>query len=213
MTTSLFAALVVHAATLSAPTTSTSPTVGVETTAHNLGNRAPAQMSLASFSVPATAPASERTPAAAAGSGFTVQVPSLNIDAAAAPVGSSGGTMTIPTDVSKLGWYKSSSQVQDMVGSIIVAGHVATNSGKPGAFSELRKVSVGDKIKTVQGSEVITWVVTSQATYSRDKALPSALFDHKGPVELRLVTCTNKITYPDGSFHYRDNLVVSATRA
>lgn len=207
--------------TVLAATPQTRTVISEDTTRSSVGGpgstTAADEIGPVSFRLPQTAAATtaSQDPQVAQATGpqvFTVQIPALNLDAPVFSVGANGGTMDIPADEDRLGWYRDSGREGDLVGNIIVAGHVASNSGDPGAFSNLRTLKVGDKVKITSGGKTTSWQVTGSFTQSREKTLPASMFTTDGPVQLRLVTCTNKITYPNGSYHYRDNLVVTAER-
>jgi hypothetical protein len=55
-----------------------------------------------------------------------------------------------------------------------------------------------------------TFRVTGAKTYNRRSRLPQRYFTTTGRHRLMLVSCTNRVVYPNGHFHYTRYLVVIA---
>lgn len=160
---------------------------------------------------PGTAPVSAAPAAAKERAPYmTLKVGSVKISAPVYKSGVTDRTMDVPDAPSRLGWLDKSAQFGDLIGDIVVAGHVSDNSDRPGALYRLKNVKKGAIVTITKGGETRKFKVVSKRTYSRDAKLPESMFETDGKSSLVIVTCANKITYPDGSFHYRDNLVVSA---
>jgi hypothetical protein len=71
-------------------------------------------------------------------------------------------------------------------------------------------VRVGQTVRLVaRNGDVHHFVVTRVRNYSKT-GMPGWLFDQTGPLRLRLITCSHKVVYANGHFHYTDNLVVTA---
>ncbi|MGI8434701.1 MAG: SpaA isopeptide-forming pilin-related protein, partial [Nocardioidaceae bacterium] len=141
---------------------------------------------------------------------MTLSLPRVGIRAGVAAVGVDGSGLAVPSNVDRVGWFDRSARFDDLIGSTVIAGHVSDGHDNPGAFWELRRVHVGDTMVITRHANVRHYQVTGIRTYTRSKPLPASLFSTVGRHAVRLVSCTNKVVYPDGSFHYRDNLVVTA---
>ena len=92
----------------------------------------------------------------------------------------------------------------------MIGGHVSTRTGGRGPFGRLGRVSVGDRVVLTRNGERRVLEVVSKRSYPRSEPLPTSLFDLATGFRVVLVTCTHKVTRPDGSWHYTDNLVVIA---
>lgn len=144
---------------------------------------------------------------------LTVKVPSVNISAPVVSVGGSGGTMDVPGNTGTLGWYNDTAQFGDLIGSMVIAGHVSNDHDAPGALYRLKNADTGDRVSITKGDKTLVYTITTMRYYPRSGSLPAAIFDNTGKSQVVLVTCGHKQTYSDGSFHYKDNLVVTATLA
>jgi uncharacterized repeat protein (TIGR01451 family) len=135
----------------------------------------------------------------------------LGIHAPVQTVGLRGGQMMIPHQVHRVGWLRNSAGIGDLVGTSVIAGHVSDWHDRPGAFWKLPRAHRGDIVKVHDGSGTVhRYKVISKKTYLRSKPLPHSLFSTTGRARLILVSCTRKVRYPDGHFHYTRNLVVTA---
>lgn len=141
---------------------------------------------------------------------MNIKVPSVNISAPVLAVGASNGSMDVPANTGTLGWWDKTAQFGDVIGTMVLAGHVSNNSDRPGALYPLRRAKVGEKITISRNGTTLTYVIKSMDYNPRSAPLPSTLFANTGRNRLALVTCARKETYSDGSFHYRDNLIVIA---
>jgi hypothetical protein len=120
-----------------------------------------------------------------------LQVRSAGIDVPVDPMGAEpDGTMSLPTLVTRAGWYRFGPAPGDAGGSMVVAGHIDQRGQGLGAFARLRDVRVGDDIviRTVDGTSW-RYRVTGRNT----------------------VTCGGR--YLRGAGGYQDNMVVVADPA
>ncbi|WGX97266.1 SdrD B-like domain-containing protein [Nocardioides sp. L-11A] len=148
--------------------------------------------------------------AALPGSPKRVKVPALGLNAKVTQVGLTDVRANVPKSRNLLGWLQTSARLDDAIGTTVVVGHVSDNHDRPGAFYDIKRLKAGKTVK-VKGNDGKTYryKVVAKKRFSRAKPLPERLFSMTGAPRVRLVTCTNKITRPDGRFHYRDNLVVT----
>lgn len=171
---------------------------------------------LTATSLTTTATADPATDATAPATGnrngpnLALNLPTINAKGPVTPVGTSNGEMNVPANQRLLGWLRTTGLPGDKVGNMVIAGHVASNSGSPGTLARLRTIKKGAKLHLTLNGTRHTFKVTGKTTYRRGKALPANIFATTGPFRLRIVTCTNKQTYANGTYHYRDNLVVTA---
>ncbi|GAA1097995.1 hypothetical protein GCM10009668_14180 [Nocardioides dubius] len=127
-------------------------------------------------------------------------------------VGLNKREMIIPKGVKEIGWLNRSAAFGDLIGTAVVAAHVSDNSDRSMAFRNLTKLKKGKVVTIKKGGKTYRYKVTSTAKFSRDKGrgIPKRYFKTTGEHRLVLVTCTDKVTYKNGRFHYTNNLVVTA---
>ncbi|MFJ9312655.1 Ig-like domain-containing protein [Pimelobacter simplex] len=140
-----------------------------------------------------------------------VSVPALGMKARIDTVGTRRGTMLIPGRMARGGWLLGSAAPGEAVGATVIAGHVSDRRDRPGAFGKLRKARTGQLVE-VRGADgvVRTYRITSVRSQPRGRGLTGAPVSTTGAHRLTLVTCTGKVTYRNGRFHYTRNLVVTA---
>jgi len=139
------------------------------------------------------------------------------LQVAAADIGLHTGALALRPDRGVLrppagaaAWYAASARFPDRIGTMVLAGHVAMSDGSRGPFGRLVDLAPGSRITITRGGVTRPLTVATVRRYPRNEPLPATLFDPTGPFRVALVTCTHKVTHPDGSWHYTDNLVVVA---
>jgi hypothetical protein len=155
-------------------------------------------------------PAPVPTPAPAAAAPVEVDIAGVGVVAAIDPVGvDRDGSMVIPEDAHRVGWYEHGAAPGSDKGSAVLAGHVDSRRQGRGAMFALRNVEVGEPIRvrladgTIVGYRVVAHELVAKA------ALPvTELFSRAGPPRLTLITCGGD--YDRGSGGYQDNVVVTA---
>ena len=154
-------------------------------------------------SVPSASPASSPRPE-------RLLVPSVGIDSTLVDLDvAADGTLEVPQDYQLAGWFAGGPVPGDR-GPAVLAGHVDSRSG-PAVFYRLDEVEVGDEVVVVgAGGKQVRFSVDGVERYAKD-AFPTELVygPAPGPV-LRLITCGG--TFDRSTGHYRDNVVVYATR-
>ena len=136
-------------------------------------------------------------------------VPELGVDTRVDPVGvEPDGSMTIPADVDRVGWYRFG-PVPGADGSAVIAGHVDDAEQGLGALVPLRTADVGDEVLVTDAEGSTTrWRVVARDVI-RKQVLPlDQLFRREGPPRLTLITCGGPFLPEYRS--YRDNVVVVA---
>jgi hypothetical protein len=123
--------------------------------------------------------------------------------------GVSRGALELPEDVDQVGWWVGGAGMTSASGTIVVAGHVDSARQGLGAFSHLRDIKPGSRVRLIAASgRARTFVVTGRRSYSKAAGLPSALFEQSVPLRLVLITCTGQ--FDPVAHSYEDNLVVYA---
>lgn len=119
------------------------------------------------------------------------------------------GSLAVPDDVSKLGWWVGSSPMGADAGTTLIAGHVDSAEEGLGVFAQLRDLTEGDEVTVVDGLGTSYRFRVSGIQQVVKAELPAALFDTAGQRRLALVTCSGPFDSQVRS--YRDNLIVWAT--
>jgi LPXTG-site transpeptidase (sortase) family protein len=142
---------------------------------------------------------------------------SLDVDAigiAAAPIDPVGidpdGKMTVPVDVSRIGWYEYGPAPGDEEGSAVLTAHVDNREQGQGVFYHLDALDPGDMVE-VGMSDGSTRSFTVEETRQIPKVdVPAGdIFRRDGDPRLALITCGGE--FDPSSRHYLDNIVVFAT--
>jgi Sortase domain len=139
-----------------------------------------------------------------------ITITTLGIDAPIDPVGvDPAGTMALPPDVRRVGWYEFSPLPGSDAGSVVLAGHVDNARQGAGALFDLRSVPVGARI-VVQGGDGVshTYRVTGRELFVKKRLPVENLFAIEGPPRLVIITCGGP--FQQDIHSYRDNLVVAA---
>jgi Sortase domain len=139
-----------------------------------------------------------------------VLVPSVGIDAPVAPVAIDvrHGTLGVPGDIRRAGWWKDGRVPGATSGAVLIAGHVDSAKGGPGAFFALHQTRGGADVQVrTAGGRVVAYRVVSVRAYRKD-ALPTSVYASDGSPRLVLVTCGGP--FDPATRRYRDNIVVTA---
>lgn len=119
-------------------------------------------------------------------------------------------TLTAPHRRTAAGIWRAGATLSALVGTTVVVGHVSDNRDRPGAFHALRRVRIGQQVRTMDTSGAVQrWRVVRVRALDR-RRLPRSLFRQGIDRRLVLITCTGRVNLPGGGFHYRKNLVVEA---
>jgi hypothetical protein len=148
-------------------------------------------------------------PAATAAPPARLQIPALGVDTDVDAVGvDPDGQMSIPDDVSRVGWYRFGPAPGDG-GSAVIAGHVDDREQGLGVLAPLSEAAVGQEV-TVTAADGTTsrWRVVSRELISKQVLPVDRLFTRTGPPRLTLITCGGPFLPELRS--YRDNVVVIA---
>lgn len=120
------------------------------------------------------------------------------------------GNVVIPGNTARVGRLAVGAAIDDAVGTTVVVGHVSDRSDRPGAMYNLKRLRKGSIVSYTVAGKVHRFKVTQTRTYRRGGKLPADSFSTTGAHKLVLITCTDRVVYPGGRFHYRKNLFVTA---
>ena len=125
------------------------------------------------------------------------------------PVGVEGdGTLSVPTSWYTAGWYEDGPKAGEE-GNIIIDGHYDTATGSPGAFWDLKNLSLGDTVALVDKlGRVYTYVVDNKYFVDITDPKRTEVFKSTTAKTLTLITCGGVWDYASGTYNKR--LVVTA---
>lgn len=157
--------------------------------------------------------ATTSTTAAGTETGLPVRliIPTLNIDAGFQDTGlKPDGTMEVPSTIYVAGWFTGSVRPGEK-GVAIVTGHVAQIRGgvvtKPGVFSNLYEIHMGDKLSIVDDKgKAINFVVREVRNYDPTADATDVFTSNDGGAHLNLITCEG--TWNAAQVSYTQRLVV-----
>jgi len=139
-----------------------------------------------------------------------VRIDKLGVEAPVDAVGVyEDGSVEIPDDVSRVGWYRFGADPAQGEGSTVIVGHRDGFDQGPGAFYSIAGLEIGDVIDVdmADGSSR-DYEVVAREVIAKEILPTSDLFAEQGPERLTLISC---IGYFDRSGDgYRENVVVTA---
>ena len=140
-----------------------------------------------------------------------LEIPAIGVSSSLVRLGlNADRTMQVPGDFQVAGWFTGAPQ-PGQLGPAVIAGHVDSRTG-PAVFYRLRDLRPGDEVRVVRADHrVVRFRVDSLASYPKQALPDDAVFGATTAPALRLITCAG--TFDRSRHSYRDNLVVSATRA
>ncbi len=141
---------------------------------------------------------------------MTIQMPSIGMHAAVLPEGVVDGRMTLPGNVGDVGWLQKSAGVDDKIGIAVLGGHVSDRHDNPGAMFRLNRAHAGELITVMKGGKPYRFEIVSKTTFDRRDKLPQRYFATTGRHRLALISCTAKVVFSNGHFHYNRYIVVLA---
>lgn len=139
-----------------------------------------------------------------------IEIPDLGVSAPVDPVGlNDDGTMEVPTDYARTGWYKGL-EAPGVPGTAVIVGHLDSKTG-PAVFYRLRELSAGDTVSVkLADGRTADFVVERTKKYAKDRFPTFEVYAPSSEPALRLITCGG--SFDRKSRHYRDNIVVYATQ-
>jgi len=151
--------------------------------------------------VPESAPGQQYAP-------LRIEIPAIGASAPVDPLGlNADGTLQVPTDFARAGYY-TGRPPPGATGPAIIVAHVDSKSG-PAVFARLRDLEPGDEVTVTRAdrSEVI-FVIDRLESHPKNAFPTRAVYDPTAGATLRLITCGGSFDRRAG--HYRDNLIAFA---
>lgn len=137
-------------------------------------------------------------------------VPSIGVDVAVDPVGiTARETMAVSANARHVGWYRLGARPGEP-GAAVFGGHVDNALGLPGIFYDLRRLTAGDEIVTVDalGRRLVFRVIDSRRYRHDDPVARQVVFAQYAEPQVVLVTCSG--TWDQATRMYDERLVVRA---
>ena len=161
--------------------------------------------------VPDAIPAPPPEVASAPGKQYAPMQIEIPVIAASAPVDPLGlnpdGTLQVPTDFHRAGWY-TGRPTPGATGPAIIVAHVDSKSG-PAVFARLRELKPGDEVTVIRRDRSAVIFVVDRVESHPKNAFPThAVYDPTPGSTLRLITCGGSFDRKAG--HYRDNVIAFA---
>ncbi len=145
-----------------------------------------------------------------AASPVAVSVRSAGISAPVIPLQlKRNGEIEVPKNISEAGWHRRGPEPGER-GAAMITAHVNGN-GRDGAFANLFTVGKGDEIRVRRRDRTtVSFGVYRTERVPKDDFPTQRVYGKTRLPTLRLVTCGG--TFDSTSGHYRDNVIVYATR-
>jgi len=142
-----------------------------------------------------------------------LEVPSLGVDAAVDAVGvEDDGSMVIPAEVDRVGWYRFGPEAGAAAGNAVIAGHVDTAAQGPGALFDLQGVEVGAEMLVTDGAGTLhRYTVISRERMTKSDLPVDTIFARTGEHRLVVITCGGDFLPETRS--YADNVIITAVPA
>jgi len=140
----------------------------------------------------------------------SVAIDELGVRAPVDPVGIyEDGSVEIPEDVSRVGWYRFGSDPAQGEGSTVIVGHRDGFDQGAGAFYSIAGLDIGDAIEVeLADGSLRDYEVVAREVVAQNLLPTSDLFAENGPERLTLISCIGYFDR-DGD-GYRENVVVTA---
>jgi hypothetical protein len=138
-----------------------------------------------------------------------VEIAAVGVSALVGPLGlNRDGTLEVPADFSRAGWY-TGRPTPGEAGPAIIVAHRASRRG-PGAFWKLPDVGPGQEIVVTRADGRRVRFTVDRVEQHRKAAFPTgAVYGPTPETALRLITCGGPFEPALGD-HYRDNVIVFA---
>lgn len=138
-----------------------------------------------------------------------ITLPSGRQAAVAAADTATDGSLLVPDDPSRVGWWTGGGRPGDPYGSVVLAGHVDSRAYGLGVFAELTRARRGDVVALGTGDRWARYRVVSLRRVPKARlAADTDAFDQSGPARLVLITCGG--AFDPATHRYADNVVVVA---
>jgi sortase (surface protein transpeptidase) len=138
-----------------------------------------------------------------------LRIPSIGVNTPLDRLGrEADGSIQVPSRWQVAGWYQDG-PTPGQPGPAAILGHVDSTSG-PAVFARLRQLPTGADVLVDAGSSTIRFRVTGLAEFPKERFPTQEVYLPTLEPVLRLITCGGAFDPATG--HYRDNVIVSATR-
>lgn len=122
------------------------------------------------------------------------------------------GSLDLPADPSRMGWWTGGSEVGAPYGSVVMAGHLDSREFGLGFSALMSELDVGERVVLSDDDQTLAYVVTRRYLQPRASVAGLAdLFSDRSDARLVMITCGG--TYDHAAGAYSDNLVVEAVPA
>ena len=139
-----------------------------------------------------------------------VEVPSIGVDAAVAPVGKqANGEVQTPSGEpgSPAGWYQDL-PTPGQTGSAVILGHVNSTTSDVGLFYRLHELTAGQTITITRADHTAAVFTVDRVDIYHKSTFPTVkVYQNADRPEVRLITCGG---YDPATREYLDNTVVYA---
>jgi sortase (surface protein transpeptidase) len=137
-----------------------------------------------------------------------LQIPAIGVDSSLVALDlNRDGTVEVPSDFNRPGWYRRSPAPGDQ-GAAVILGHLDSNTG-PAVFWRLSALRPGDTVRvTRQGGIQLEFAVQRTVSYPVDSFPSFDVYGATARPELRLITCGG--TYSASRRRYLSNVVAFA---
>ena len=139
-----------------------------------------------------------------------VDIATVGVTARIGPLGlNRDGTLQVPKDFSRAGWY-TGRPTPGETGPAIIVAHRSSRRHGPGAFWKLPAVQPGHEIVVTRADRRRVLFAVDRVEQHRKAAFPTdAVYGPTPETALRLITCGGPFEPALGD-HYRDNVIVFA---
>lgn len=147
-------------------------------------------------------------PVAAVPAPVAIRIESIGASAPVDPLGlNADGTLEVPTDYQRAGYYTGRS-MPGATGPAIIVAHIDSKSG-PAVFYRLRDLKPGADVVVTRadGTEVV-FVVDRLEQHAKNAFPTDAVYGPTPDATLRLITCGG--SWDAAAGHYRDNTIAFA---
>jgi len=148
------------------------------------------------------------TPAAEVPAPVAIRIDTIGASAPVDPLGlNADGSLEVPTDYSRAGYY-TGRPMPGAIGPAIIVAHIDSKTG-PAVFHRLRDLKPGDEaaVTRADGTEVV-FVVDRVEQHPKNAFPTEAVYGPTPDATLRLITCGGSFDRSVG--HYRDNTIAFA---
>jgi sortase family protein len=137
-----------------------------------------------------------------------IRIEAIGASAPVDPLGlNADGTLQVPTDFNRAGYY-TGRPTPGATGPAIIVAHVDSKAG-PAVFYNLRNLKPGDEVAVTRADQSEVVFVVDRLEQHPKNAFPTEeVYGPTPDATLRLITCGG--SFDRSARHYRDNLIAFA---